>query len=788
MWINATLTTSGLIEFLPTGGTSTNMLVFPKATVGVDAFLDASILFGLVSASAHAKPNIGLGMPASFVDGDLTDSNKCFLYQLTLSWEAKTGICPLCLTYGESEELFDGSNPSPCTVPSAASASLAENYITATTAQPPTSSPSIAVDGFGHTMAVWSDANNIVQSRLMSGAQAVGEYPVSNTMGSIDPQVAFYAPNKAVAVWTESSLVSSQNATLEQLIQAQHLKYSLWNGASWGAAQNLTLPSDSNGEGKAILTGCLSTTSGCPAGGEVTAVWVRDTGAAYNDRNFRLFYAAFNGVSWSPAAAIDPASTGTDVEATAAYSPTGIAQVVWVRDPDRDLDTATDWRLYHRQLSDQSPVTALPNLPFAATAEPSLAVNTAGEMILAFTVATDPTAFMGNQRQLHAAKQSCGGGGCAWSYNALIDPNGRPVHAESPTATVNSSGQAQITYRALGFGPANPGGPASLPGDPLGTVLGTGEMAQTFVNLTASQIGTIVPSYLTTSGQTVWQTNAVFDPLFNQIYAVGSLGSGPVLSPLAKESLSAQGYTVDGLTEVIEPLTFAVASAQPDFSVSDVLLSTPFPQESGNPFEVTVSMLNNGPEFVESRITGPLKIVLTWDGPAGLGIPAGEITYSPIAAGSLTIFEFSSGNGSLTLPAFPHLPHQLYVQVNPDHTIVENDFKNNTRVVAVGGLPVPQNLTGASQPGDSSVFLEWDLVDHSAVAGYRVYRSSDGRMFSPVGSSFIPGFVDLTGVFGQSYIYRVVAYANDGFESEMSAPFEAIVGMTYPVFLPVVQR
>jgi len=789
MWIDATLTTGGLIKFLPGGGTSTNMLVFPKATIGVDAFLDASILFGLISASAHAKPNIGLGMPASFVDGTLTDNKRCFLYQLTLSWEAKTGVCPLCLSYSDSEEIFNGSKPSPCTVPSTASASLAEDYVTATTAQPPTSSPSIAVDGFGHTMMVWSDANNNIQSRLLSGGQTVGDYQVSFTMGSIDPQVAFYAPNKAVAVWTESSLGTSQNATLEQRLQAQHLKYALWNGTGWGGALNLTThQADSDGEGKVVLASCLSTQANCPAGGAVTAVWVRDVGTTYSERNFQLFSSAFDGVNWSNVTAVDPSSSGTDAEAAVAYSPAGVAQVVWMRDADRSLSTVTDRLIYHRQLAGGSPVTALTDLPPAAV-EPSLAVNSAGEMILGFTVATDPTAFMGNQRQLYAAKQSCGGGGCTWSYNALVDPNGRSVHAESPTVTVNSSGQAQITYRALGFGPANPGGPAALPGDPLGTVLGTGEMAQTFVILSQSQIGTIVPSYLTTSGQTVWQTNAVFDPLFNQIYAVGSLGSGPMLSTMAKESLSAQGYEVDRLTEVAEPITFAVASAQPDFSVSDVMLSTPFPQEGGEPLTVIVTVLNNGPAFSGGR-SGDLVVKLAWDAPVGLGTPAGEMVVPFIDAGTLTGLEFSSdpGTGTLIAPAFPHLPHNLYVQVNPARIFPESNYENNTQRISIGGLPSPQGLTGAAQAGDSSVFLEWQPVDHSAVAGYRVYRSSDGRVFDPVGSSFIPGFVDLTGVFGQSYIYRVVAYANDGFESEMSDPLEAIVGMTYPVFLPLVRR
>jgi hypothetical protein len=269
------------------------------------------------------------------------------LYKLTLSWTAEIGVCPACLSYSDSEELFDGSKPSPCTVPSTASASLTESYVTATTAQPPTSSPSIAVDGFGHTLLVWSDANNNIQSRLMSGGQTVGDFTVSSTMGSIDPQVAFYAPNKAVAVWTESSLESSQNATLEQVLQAQHLKYALWNGSSWSAPQDLTTAADSNGEGKVVLAGCLSTTTGCPAGGAVTAVWVRDAVGDLIARQFHLFFAEFNGVSWSSAAAVDSSSSGANAEASVAYAPNGTAQVVWMRDADRDLATVNDRLIMH---------------------------------------------------------------------------------------------------------------------------------------------------------------------------------------------------------------------------------------------------------------------------------------------------------------------------------------------------------------------------------------------------------------------------------------------------------
>ena len=557
----------------------------------------------------------------------------------------------------------------------------------------------------------------------------------------------------------------------------------------WSAPQNLTLPAASNGEGKVVLAGCMSTKTGCPAGGAVTAVWVRDMVGSLQSRQFRLFYAAYNAGGWSAVQEVDPASTGTDAEASLAYAPTGTAQVVWMRDADRSLTTVNDRQIFHRQLTGGSPVAVLPGLP-ASAVEPSLAVNTAGEMILAFTVANDPTLFIGNQRQLHAAKQTCGEGGCTWAYSALVDANGRPVHAESPVLTLNASGQAMITYRALGFGEGYPGGPTVLASDPLGTVIGTGELAQAFVSFSSNLVTTITPSYQTTGGNTIWQPTAVYDALLNQTYAASSQGSGPVLPLQAVNALEAMGYSVDGLAVAEDPLVFAVASSTPDFSITDVIPSTVYPQPEGEPLIILVTVLNNGPSFTSGREMGDLVVKLAWDAPVGLGTPAGEIVVPFIDAGALTGIEFSTdpAAGTLTPPTFPHLPHTLYVQVNPAQSIAESNFQNNVHTVEIGGLPAPQELVGAAQPGDSSVFLEWLPIEHSSVKGYRVYRSNDGREYAPVGSAFNPGFVDLSGVMGLTYQYRVAAFAEDGFESDLSEPVQAMVGVVYPVYLPLVNR
>jgi hypothetical protein len=319
-----------------------------------------------------------------------------------------------------------------------------------------------------------------------------------------------------------------------------------------------------------------------------------------------------------------------------------------------------------------------------------------------------------------------------------------------------------------------------LNGDGLGTIIGTGELAQASVSFSNNIIS---PSYQTNAGKTIWQTAAVFDPLLNQVYAVASQGSGPTLPPMLSAELESLGYQVSDLTTEVEPLAFVTSSNAPDFSIFEVTPSTLFPHEGENPLSVTVFLTNNGPEF-----NSLLQLKLAWDAPVGLGTHAGEYRLETIAAGGLTGVEFSVEAGTLEPPAFPHLPHTLYVQVNPMQNPAESDYINNLQTVMIGGLPAPGGVTGVAQPGDSSVFLKWLPVEHLEVKGYRIYRSSNGEAFEPVGSSFGTGFVDLSAVPGNSYLYAVVAYSGDGYESQLSNTVTAILENIHNIFLPTVIR
>ena len=83
-------------------------------------------------------------------------------------------------------------------------------------------------------------------------------------------------------------------------------------------------------------------------------------------------------------------------------------------------------------------------------------------------------------------------------------------------------------------------------------------------------------------------------------------------------------------------------------------------------------------------------------------------------------------------------PHTLTVTVNPNQPVAERNGANNSVTLPVGGLPAPQNLTAAATEGTTDL-LQWEAPAAGAVAGYRVYRATDGGPSLPAGAASSPG-------------------------------------------------
>ncbi len=773
MWFDATLTYAGNIVLSETtGALTTYNKVDPEATVGIDAWLDVSALFGAVEASAHAIPKISMSLPVEFTNGVKTDSTKCFKYRLDIKWSASVGYCPACVSDSGKKNIFAGHEPqdSPlCSDPQASA-------IAADAPPPPTANPAVANDGQGHTLAVWRGTNGTILFSTFNGLAWSSPAVVTSNTSSGSPQVAFIAPNQAVAVWTQNGLTPAQAATADfsTLVRNQHLAYSIWDGSSWSASQNLTLPTGATGEGSPALAACLSTQAGCPAGGAVTAVWLRDVAGDLGLRQFRLFYTTYQGGFWSAEQAVDPASTATDSEPTAAYS-SGTPVVLWVRDADRDLGTLNDRLAAYRYLSSGGPVVLVGDLP-SGLSEPSLAVTASGGLRLAFTLAASPEDFTGNQRQLYSAAQTCGES-CSWQVQPLTDTHGRPIHAEGPSLALDKGGAGAITYRALGFGPVPGGGMQSFPEDSLGVISGGGDIAQLKVNFAGSLF---MPAYLTNDAKVDWQVSMAYDPLVNQFQTLGAAGINLVLNSLPDRLFSAPDSS---RLFAEEPVTFISNLNQPDFAVlsGEVSNQHPLPEDE---LVLQLEIVNLGAS-VNARGEPELLIQAAWDGIPGAGIPAGMLVIPPIEAGQSALVTIA-----LDQTVNLNLPHQLHVVVNPALSIPEGDASNNTLIVPVGGLPAPENVHPSAGSGSSLILLDWDPVVDPRVAGYRIYRViADGREgeLTPVGTTFVNGFADLTAALDRKYLYAVVSFSEDGLESGFSALVEANTASSLPaIFLPMI--
>lgn len=774
MWFDATLTYAGNIVLSETtGALTTYTKVDPEATVGIDAWLDVSALFGAVEASAHAIPKISMSLPVEFTNGVKSDSTRCFKYRLDIKWSASVGYCPACLSESGKKNIFVGHEPQDsdlCSDPQASS-------ISADAPPPPTASPSVANDGQGHTLAVWRSSGGTILSSTFNGVSWSTPVTVTTNTSSGSPRVAFFAPNQAVAIWTQNGLTPAQasNADFSTLVRNQHLAYSTWNGTSWSAPQNLTAPTGANGEGSPVLAGCLSTQAGCPVGGAVTAVWVRDMAGDLAQRQFRLFYATYQGGLWGAVQAVDPASTATDSEPTAAYSG-GTPVVLWVRDADRDLGTLNDRKAAYRYLSLGGPVVVVGDLP-AGLSEPSLAATASGELRLAFTLASSPEDFTGNQRQLYSAAQICGEG-CTWQAQPLSDTHGRPIHAEGPSLVLDKSGTGAITYRALGFGPVPGGGLESFSEDSLGVISGAGDIAQLKVNFANSLF---MPAYLTNDTKIDWQISAAYDPLVNQFQTLGAAGVNLNLNSLPDRLFSAPDSS---RIFAEEPVTFVSVPNQADFALLSAEVS-PLHPLPGDELVLQLEIANLG---ASPGVRGETELLIqaAWDGDPGAGILAGEVSAAPPAAGQTIVLEIILDH-SINLD----LPHLLNVAVNPRLDLTEADTANNRLTLEVGGLPAPTDLRASAGSGSSLVLLDWTPVSDPRVAGYRIYRISEGggeRELSPVGTTFVNGFADLTAAMDRSYFYAVVSFSNDGLESAFSELIKADTASSPSVelFLPMV--
>lgn len=775
-WFDAVLTYKGTVTFNPHAAPKNTLLVRPEATVNVETEFDVSALFGLIRATASALPEITVKLPVEFTNGSKTDDEICFRYALYVAWSTRIGPCidtPLgstCYKDSGTEKIFDDYTPkTPLCAPVQLHSRLLGNTVS------PSSVPVMASDGFGHTLAVWRTEEGDIISSAYNGLAWEEVMVVTDNHASVDPDVTFFAPNQALAVWAESSLTAeeAETATLAEAVQAQYLAYATWDGISWSIPQSLTAPT--TGEGLVALAGCVAATPFC-GDGVATAVWVRDIAGDMSQRRFRLFYATYAGGLWSTPQPVDSTSTATDAEADVTYV-NGGPVVVWVRDDDRDINTLDDHHLAYRFLNARSFKVYEPTEFPTGLVEPAVAGGDDGLIKLAFTVAEDEGAFSGNQRRLYTAVNPCSD--CLWQIQALEDSHGRAIRAENPQLALDAEGKGIVTFRSLGFGPVSGGDFLSFPEDTLGTVMGVGDLAQVEVDFAAAAQ---TPHYLTNSAALTWQPAAVYDPFLKQVHAmvVEGLQTAVPAHLQQRQDIAVSGEAAATRFAEDHPVLFATLPRLPDFAVTSLAPETRYPQE-GESFTVTAVVGNDGLGWQETD-GQLLDVVATWDGPPGVGTSAGQIQIGALAAGQPLAFTFA-----VTLPDNVDYTHELYVTINPAQSIAEQKATNNTLTTAVGGLPAPENIVPSALATEPVIHLQWTAPDDSRIAGYRIYRATGDGAFEPVGSTFVAGFADLAASPNRRYRYAVTSYTAEGVESDFGDIME-FTRDTPLAYLPVIIR
>jgi hypothetical protein len=767
--------------------------------VEVDIVVGAEFLAGIADANFSFGTKFQTNLHSELDPGKLpTPLGECFRARLRVFWEVELFWGAFSVAEG-SKLIFKEETGSYCKPEEFYPPPFLNTIEPAQATQRSAflANPSIATDGFGNTMAVWtSQSGAILSSRHVAG-QWTTPMEVAATLVGGSAAIAFYAPNRAVAVWSQSGmpedagdlpLPSDPDARARYILARQHLVYSHYNGVFWSAPANLTQP-NTGGDGRVALASCPAGDPACPAGGEITAVWVHDAAGSVSQRRFRIQHAALSvnpttgQIAWGPIANVDANDAVTDTEPAVAYR-NGTPVVTWVRDTARKVSPAplrsADRRLAVRILDGTSPV-VLPNVP-AGVVDPALIADSAGNLQLAFTVADTDDGIVSNRRALHRAVGTCGGGNsCTWEAQTLRDAKGRTIFAETPALALGANDQISLVFRAMGYDPVTtPLKP--LAGlytiEPPGILLGTGEIGKLSMALDLNAPLGLV-DYLTWDPANNAKAGIVFDPVLNSDIVLAVEGINPVMGPQLAGMLSQVERDRSDRLSLTEPVISFSTNRQPNFVLREVGAVR---RNTDGTLQIEVEIANTGAAWNGGNT--PLRIQARW---AGLERAiAGQGSFAALGAGQVSRL-------TLTLEPPPKLSnnHTLQIELNPGRPIAEQTAADNSRSTTWLALAPPAQLK-AAPAGDIAglVTLSWPQAADERIVGYRIYQIANG-VATPVGVSYTGGWADARLAPGATATYAIAAIAADFSESALSASVSVTAGNGVAgtaIYLPLVRR
>jgi len=776
-----------------------NATVDPTVAGGIDIFFDLDILLGLVSASITAETALGVTMRTVIGDGGLAhvpgspvqQNGECFFFDLDLTWEAcAAGICG-----GGTECLIRVREGSGCDSGGCGSArpqNKALSELAGFDLKPPNNTASaLATDGRGNSISLGvTAAGALVATHLSSTIEDTTRTIAAATVGVQHLDVAFHGINRAMAVWSENTrstaeiqgLIQSQGGqAFDEIARTQRLRYAYWDGTAWSAPANLTT---AGSDGKPQLAGCIRSTtqvfSQCPSGGEITAVWEHDANGDLNAPDLEIHAATWNPTTatWTTPARVSDAGVSSDMLPSVAYKE-NVPMVVWVRNPAGQYLNLSGRQVAYRFLnSTQKIATALGT----GVGWVSHAVNNTGEVVIAYTQAQDGNGFVGNRQALKVARAFLCTSSCSFQVTEPRDANGRQYRVERPTAMFDATGKSLVGFRALGFGPNN-AGKVGLKGDPPGTLLGTGELGVVRLGVAFSSQTTAQFVPLSGDGLAHWKPDMVFDDTVDSVMSVSMDAVAPIGAARSKAMRFMKAYSPDGVQvhasakSLTGGSTLRVMNSGPDFVLRTPVLSSRIVSAGQTP-SLAIKLVNQGQDF-DPAVHGSLQVVASWNAPAGAGVPAGSFALADTVA--------ANGSRSLSIPLT--VPAGI---TNDRRQTLFIDIVADEDANAIGGvadqlrevvnlMPVPQDVNVDTRLDSTFVNVTWDAVVDARVVGWRVWRLDQGSStWKHVGSTTLPGFVDIYGRVGEEVQYKVAAYSNNGMESEPSAPAWGLIEASRP--------
>jgi len=195
----------------------------------------------------------------------------------------------------------------------------------------------------------------------------------------------------------------------------------------------------------------------------------------------------------------------------------------------------------------------------------------------------------------------------------------------------------------VGFGPTT-SGQVGLPGDMPGTLLGTDELGSVRVHSFAQPIYTAQFVPLSDNGLQHWKPDYAFDDVSGSLLVVSMQAQAPVNASgpmrFAKAVMGDIGERIAKGQSLNDGAVLRIVPSGPDFSLRD-----PQPSRSvvaaGQSLNLRLGLVNQGQAY-DPATHGGLRVVVSWNGPAGVGDVAGQF--------ELTDSQPANGGRNLTIP------------------------------------------------------------------------------------------------------------------------------------------